>query len=214
MILVFDASIEGFSIGLFRADGSLLDELVNPEPYAHTEFLVPSIQLLLQRAEVKFDELTQVVTTCGPGSFTGIRVGLATAAGLRAALNIPVVTVNTLSALVMSVSKGDLEHPVQLHAVLDTKCGEVYHQAFECANGVLRILDDPKSISIEKLLELSNGVTIVTHPSSVGVISSDSVLVTPVLLEGVLKAASYAASNDVQPIYVRSANITQPKKHA
>lgn len=214
MILVFDTSVEGFSVGIFRTDGSLLDELVNPEPYAHTEFLVPSIQSLLQRAEVKFCELTQIVTTCGPGSFTGIRVGLATAAGLRAALNIPVVTVNTLSALVMSAPQCDFEHPLELHAVLDTKCGEVYHQAFECANGVLKILDDPKSISIEKLLELSNGVTIVTHPSSAGILSSGSVLVTPALLAGVLRSTNYAASNDVQPIYVRSANITQPKKHA
>lgn len=214
MILVFDTSVEGFSIGLFRTDGSLVDKLVNPEPYAHTEFLVPSIQSLLQRVDVKFDKLTQIVTTCGPGSFTGIRVGLATAAGLKAALNIPVVAVNTLAALVLSAPQDVLGDSIQLHAVLDTKCGEVYHQAFECANGVLRILDDPKSISIEKLLELSNGVTIVTHPSSVGVISSDSVLVTPVLLEGALKAASYGASNDLQPIYVRSANITQPKKHA
>lgn len=214
MILVFDTSVEGYSIGVFRTDGSLVDDLVNPEPYAHTEFLVPSIQSLLQRAKVKFDELTQIVTTSGPGSFTGIRVGLATAAGLRAALNIPVVTVNTLYALVLSVPQGDLDHPLQLHAVLDTKCGEVYHQAFEYVNGALKILDDPKSISIETLLELSNGSMIVTHPSSSDLVGSSSVLVTPVLLEGVLKAATYAASNDLQPIYVRSANITQPKKHA
>ncbi len=214
MILVFDTSVEGFSIGVFRTDGSLLDELVNPEPYAHTEFLVPSIQSLLQRAKVKFDELTQIVTTCGPGSFTGIRVGLATAAGLRAALNIPVVTVSTLSALGMSVPQGDLEHPVQLHAVLDTKCGEVYHQAFEHVNGVLKILDDPKSISIETLLELSDRGAIVTHPSSAALVGSNSVLVTPVLLAGVLRSTNYAASNDLQPIYVRSANIAQSKKHA
>lgn len=214
MILVFDTSVEGFSIGVFRADGSLVDELVNPEPYAHTEFLVPSIQSLLQRAGVKFDQLTQIVTTCGPGSFTGIRVGLATAAGLKAALNIPIVTVNTLSALALSVPQNLLEEATHFHSVLDTKCGEVYHQAFECANGVFQILDDPKSISLEKLLELSNGGTVVTHPSSADAVSLDSVLVTPILLEGVLRATNFAASNDLQPIYVRPANITQPKKHA
>lgn len=214
MILVFDTSIEGFSIGIFHADGSLVGQLVNEEPYAHTEFLVSSAQDLLQQSSITFNELTQIVTTCGPGSFTGIRVGLATAAGLRSALCIPVIAVNTLCALVLSAPQSLLEESAQFHAVLDTKCGELYHQAFVYRDSGLRSADEPKSISLEKVLEISQGHTIITHPSSVSALGGIVAQAVPVALQGVLEAVKYAAANDLQPMYVRSANIIKPKKNA
>lgn len=214
MILVFDSSVEGFSVGLFHHDGSLVDCLENTESYAHTEFLVPSIQSLLQRLGVNFDQLTKVITTCGPGSFTGIRVGLATAAGLKAALYVPVVTVNTLSALVLSAPQEVLAASTLFHAVLDTKCGEFYHQTFEYDRGVLKAVTDPQSISMDALIRLSHDGTVITHPVYATAFPVGAVCATPVRVEGVFKAAAFSANKDLQPIYVRSANITQPKKHA
>lgn len=214
MILVFDTSVEGFSVGVFQSDGVLVDELTNPEPYTHTELLVPSIAALLKQADVKFESLTQIVTTCGPGSFTGIRVGLATAAGLRAALNIPVVTVNTLAALVLSAPQTVREGSKRLHAVLDTKCGEFYHQSFECSGEELRTISEPASVPLPELLELCKDDVIISHPLYAGAFLDRVVHLTPVLLEGVLTASAVFSRHDLQPIYVRSANITQPNKHA
>lgn len=214
MILIFDASIEGFSVGLFSHEGALIAHIENDTPFSHTELLVPTIQEVLTKAHVEFKDLTKVITTKGPGSFTGIRVGLATAAGLRAALNIPVIAVNTLSALVHSA----LHHhhssiAPRIHAVLDTKCGELYHQAFtyERTNILAEAL--PRSTPFADLMVTVGGEPIVTHPSSNSVLENIPCITVSLTLEGIWNAAQQTKDEDLQPLYVRSANINPPKLH-
>jgi tRNA threonylcarbamoyl adenosine modification protein YeaZ len=214
MILIFDASIEGFSVGLFNPEGALVAHIENDTPFSHTELLVPTIQEVLTQANVEFKDLTKVITTKGPGSFTGIRVGLATAAGLRAALNIPVVAVNTLSALVHSALHHHHSNATpRIHAVLDTKCGELYHQAF--INDRPNILAEamPQSTSLVELMLTVSKEPIITHPSSKPVLENIPCITVPLTLEGIWNAAQQTADEDLQPLYVRSANINPPKLH-
>jgi tRNA threonylcarbamoyladenosine biosynthesis protein TsaB len=214
MILVFDASIEGFAVGVFDNNGIQMHALNNLEPYAHTELLVPTIQQMLSECNVSFQDISQVITTKGPGSFTGIRVGLATAAGLRAALRIPVAIVNTLEALVNSVDKMDGTSAI-VHAVLDTKCGDLYHQSFEYENDKWISVSAPESISVQALDETIESGLILTHPSSVAVLGSRTAQVSPLTLGGLFKAfkENPIPSSDLQPLYVRSANISAPKQN-
>ena len=213
MILIFDASIEGFSVGVFHSNGAMLHSVTNSTPYSHTELLVPTIQDVLSAASVKFQDLTQVVTTKGPGSFTGIRVGLATAAGLRTALNIPVTTVNTLSALVHSAIFHHTVNTPHIHAVIDTKCGEFYHQGFSYKDGEILVDASPTSVPLTELVSVAGQGIIITDPSSEAMLENILCIATPLTLEGVLQASKESGSTDLQPLYVRSANITNPKIH-
>lgn len=211
MILVFDASIEGFSVGVFHLNGTLIHSVTNSTPYSHTELLVPTIQDVLSNANAQFQSLTQIITTKGPGSFTGIRVGLATAAGLRTALNIPVMTVNTLSALAHSAMLHQTVNTSRIHAVIDTKCGEFYYQGFSCKDGELFTETLPRSLPLKELLAIIGQGTIVTDPSSKSMLENIPCITTSLTLEGVLNASNDTASEDLQPLYVRSANINHPK---
>ena len=213
MILIFDASIEGFSVGVFHQNSTLIHSVTNSAPYSHTELLVPAIQKVLINANVQFQDLTQIITTKGPGSFTGIRVGLATAAGLRAALNIPVKTVNTLSALAHSAIPHQVFNTSLVHAVVDTKCGEFYHQGFTYKEGVILVDTSPTSVPLAELVSVAESGAVITDPSSKARLENIQCITTPLTLEGMLKASKEGASEDLQPLYVRSANITKPKIH-
>jgi tRNA threonylcarbamoyl adenosine modification protein YeaZ len=211
MILVFDASIEGFSVGVFRLDGMLIHSVTNSTPYSHTEMLVPAIQDVLSKSNVQFQDLTQIVTTKGPGSFTGIRVGLATAVGLRTALNIPVIAVNTLLALAHSSVIHRRVNASHISAVIDTKCGEFYHQGFSYKDGAIVSETLPKSLPLKELISAVGSGVVITDPSSTSMLENIPCIATPLTLDGVLSASKDNSSEDLQPLYLRSANITHPK---
>lgn len=83
-------------------EGVLVDFLSNDEQREHTSFLHIAIDKLLRKAHLKPKDLKTVGVVTGPGSYSGIRVGLSAAKGLCYALNIPLVTFNSLEALTQS----------------------------------------------------------------------------------------------------------------
>jgi tRNA threonylcarbamoyladenosine biosynthesis protein TsaB len=87
----------------------------------HQERLGPMVQQVMAEAGVAFGELDRIGVTVGPGSFTGVRVGLAFAKGLALALDIPLIGLGTLEALAASV-----EPEGRVAAVIDAKRGQVY----------------------------------------------------------------------------------------
>ena len=99
LILNIDTSTESASICL--ADGEhCLCLLSNPTQKDHASWLHPAIQEALQSCNKKVPDLSAVGITAGPGSYTGLRVAMASAKGLCYALHIPLITVNTLEAMV------------------------------------------------------------------------------------------------------------------
>lgn len=212
MILIFDASIEGFAVGLFQPDGKLLHQITNEDPYSHTQWLVPTIQQLMEHCNINFKQLSKIITTKGPGSFTGIRVGLATAAGFQAALDIPTITVNTLTALSYAWVETAKETSPVFHTVLDTKCKEVYHQTYNLTGEHITAQTAPVSIPLDQLKEITTNELIITHPTSAGLLKDIPITTTPLTLTGILKASHNIQPSDLQPLYVRPANVAQPKK--
>lgn len=120
----------------------------------HQERLAPLVAQVMGEAGIAFDQLDRVGVTVGPGSFTGLRVGLAFAKGLGAALSIPVVGVGVLEALAEPLGGSVL-------AVLDAKRDQVYLQAF--ADGVAVSAPDalPLGTAAARLAELAGPVTLV-----------------------------------------------------
>jgi len=102
----------------------------------HQERLAPMAQQVLAEAEGEYD---RIAVTVGPGSFTGLRVGLAFAKGLRLATGKPLVGLGTLAGLATSVTA---DGPTA--GVIDARRGQVYVQAFEGA----RALSEPDALSL------------------------------------------------------------------
>ncbi len=90
----------------------------------HVEHLIPQVQQVLDQAESSYRDLDRIVVSTGPGSFTGVRVGIAAARGFSLALGIPAVGISTLEAIAAEARQ---THPGQpILVVLDARREEVY----------------------------------------------------------------------------------------
>lgn len=103
-----------------------------PMERGHAEALAPLLQKLMAGVERGFSSLDRVAATVGPGSFTGIRIGLATARAIGLGLSAPVVGVSSLAAFAGSLLADP--RPGVIAEAIDAKHGRVYLQLFE-ANG-------------------------------------------------------------------------------
>lgn len=121
-LLAIDTAAPRLQLALLRDDGHVTT-LVEDMATGQAERLFPALGELLERAGAAYADLTRIVVTTGPGSFTGLRIGLSAARGLALALSIPVVGVPSLTALSLSATG-----PVTV--LLDARRGEAYVQRF------------------------------------------------------------------------------------
>ncbi len=101
-ILLFDTSTQILSIAL-KCDKFYEERLIDGN-FSHSEDLLTEVTAILERAKIKLADLDMLICTKGPGSFTGIRVGMVTMKGFASALSIPLVSVGTLEAIEESAS--------------------------------------------------------------------------------------------------------------
>jgi tRNA threonylcarbamoyladenosine biosynthesis protein TsaB len=123
------------------------------ERYAHAERLFGFLDEVLESAAVGLPAIQGIGVSIGPGSFTGLRIGLSVAKGLHLATGIPVVAVPTLEALALHGSAdaraagGDA-----LLAVLDARRGEVYWQLFVPGDPMVRVLTDVHDGPVQEII--------------------------------------------------------------
>ena len=98
LILNIDTAITTASISIAKG-GNILGEAFNTEQRDHGAFIQPAIKKILSISNYKLHVIDAVAVTAGPGSYTGLRVGLATAKGLCYALNKPLILINTLEVM-------------------------------------------------------------------------------------------------------------------
>ena len=137
LILAFDTALETCSAALAR-DRRVLAARSEPLARGHQERIAPLVDELAREAGIAFLEIDRIGVTCGPGSFTGLRVGLAFAKGLGFALGRPVVGIGTLQALAAGT-----DGPAA--AVIDARRGQVYVQGFRDGEPLIA----PVALSIE-----------------------------------------------------------------
>ncbi|ODT79039.1 MAG: tRNA (adenosine(37)-N6)-threonylcarbamoyltransferase complex dimerization subunit type 1 TsaB [Pelagibacterium sp. SCN 64-44] len=122
IILAIDTAAPRLQLGLLLADGRLdtsLDEIAT----GHAELIFSRIAALLERNGLGYADLGRIVTTTGPGSFTGLRIGLSAARGIGLARQVPVVGVSNLVALSLAAQGA-------CRVLLDARRGEAYVQDF------------------------------------------------------------------------------------
>ena len=137
-ILGFDTATRATAVALFSPDGLALQARDDPPPGErprHTTRLMPLIVELLDSAGLGWDDLERVAVGVGPGTFTGLRIGVATARGLAVARRLPLVGVSTLESLALggidAVTQGRIGADVDaVAAVIDARRGEVFSAAW------------------------------------------------------------------------------------
>ena len=132
-ILAIDTATLVSSVALATVD-NLLAEITLQTKKTHSELLMPHIAKLMDMAQVAKSDLKGVAVSIGPGSFTGLRIGLSTAKTLAYALHIPVVGVPTLAAM----AYGCPVPGVILAPMLNAQKGNVYQALFEWHQGELK----------------------------------------------------------------------------
>lgn len=148
IFLGIDSASISCSAAVYNSEtGEITEEFVN-NGLTHSQTLMPMIESVLTKSEIKAKDIDLIAITKGPGSFTGLRIGMATAKGISAPFDIPCVTVSTLEAIAETAGKN---FNGILCAVMDARCNQVYNAIFEAENGELKRLCDDRAISITDL---------------------------------------------------------------
>lgn len=147
-ILAIDTSTLVSSVALAE-EGRLLAELTLQTKKTHSEHLMPHIADILEKAGKLRSDLTAIAVSIGPGSFTGLRIGLATAKALAYTLHLPLVGVPTMAALAF----GCYAPGLTLAPMLDAQKGNVYFSLYRWEERVFQELTAPAVAAIEIVLE-------------------------------------------------------------
>lgn len=127
IILHIETATENCSVALSKGD-QLIGILEESKGLSHAEKLIPFIDRLLHKVELKPSDLNAIAVSIGPGSYTGLRIGASTAKGLCYALDIPIITIPTLLIITIGAieDKFDYEGPFLYAPMIDARRMEVF----------------------------------------------------------------------------------------
>jgi len=146
LLLALDTATETGSLALV-ADDQVLAEYSLESPNAFLTCLMPGVAAILTAAGRDVADLAAVAVSTGPGNFTGLRIGLATAKTLAWSLRIPLVPVPTLEVLAARFPG----HPHPIGVVMDAKRGEVFWGLFRCPEDQPEVLEGPLRLPVGEL---------------------------------------------------------------
>ena len=147
LVLAFDTATPVASVALLEEDRVIASRYFDVGNQ-HSRRLFVEMSQLFETSDRDWGELGLVATTTGPGSFTGLRIGLSAAKGICLARSIPLVGIPTLEALAGRLPYARL--PVW--SLLDARRGQVYAAPFETAGGYPKALGDPRTLAPEVLM--------------------------------------------------------------
>ena len=128
LILAIDTALDACAAGVLDTDaGKMIAQESQAMKRGHAEALMPLIARVMEASGIAFTALDRIAVTTGPGSFTGLRVGLSAARGIALAADKPVVGLTTLTAYAAPVVSQGLEQPVI--SAIDARHDHVYFQA-------------------------------------------------------------------------------------
>lgn len=147
-ILSIDSSATAASAALVD-DEKVLGEFYINTSLTHSQTLMPMIDNVFRCTRTDLNSVDLFAVSAGPGSFTGIRIGVASIKGLAMAQNKPCVGVSTLEAIARN-----LEHlECTICAVMDARCGQVYNAIFKAHSGSLERVTPDRALSIADLAQ-------------------------------------------------------------
>ncbi|MBN1469679.1 MAG: tRNA (adenosine(37)-N6)-threonylcarbamoyltransferase complex dimerization subunit type 1 TsaB [Fusobacteriaceae bacterium] len=148
LVLAIDTSTKAGSVALFDDKKGLLGEIIINIDRNHSDTMMKAIDYLFEISKKKIDDLSKIAVTEGPGSFTGIRVGMGIVKGLVFGKNIEVVSMNTLDLLAEEVIfEGEVV------PLIDARKGRVYYSIYEKNTSKTKRISNYMDGELEKILE-------------------------------------------------------------
>ena len=129
-ILNIETSTKNCSVSVAKDGQTIALNELNDGSYSHAEKLHEFIRITLEKASIDFTDLKAIAVSKGPGSYTGLRIGVSAAKGLCYALDLPLISVNTLESLAHSIS---IDNGIKI-PMLDARRMEVYSAVFNSNN--------------------------------------------------------------------------------
>jgi len=163
LILAFESSAKPVSVAVIETPESIgqdpfnvpackfLGQYFQNNGFSHSRTMLVMAESLLKNLDIKPADLDLIAVSRGPGSFTGVRIGVSAAKGLAWGLDIPVCGVSTLEAMARQTT----EQGVIICPVMDARRSQVYNALFEWRDSTLIRLCDDRAVSLE---ELSSGL--------------------------------------------------------
>lgn len=145
-ILAFESSAKAASVAIL-SDGKLLGEYFQNSGQTHSRTLMKMAQDLIDNCDLTAEDIDAVACAAGPGSFTGIRIGVAAAKGFAWGRELPLYGVSTLSS--MAHNAGSFQGIVC--CAMDARRSQVYNALFQAKDGGLTRLCEDRAISVEEL---------------------------------------------------------------
>ncbi|MFK0243690.1 tRNA (adenosine(37)-N6)-threonylcarbamoyltransferase complex dimerization subunit type 1 TsaB [Amycolatopsis azurea] len=211
LVMAIDTSTPAVTAGLVALDGDALEprgDRVTVDPRAHGELITPHALEAVKAAGVTLRDLDAIVCGVGPGPFTGLRAGMATAASLAHALGIPAYPVCSLDAIAADVAPGEAPFLV----LTDARRREVYWAAY-AADGSRT--DGPhvqRPAGLETTIKVAAGDGALLYADALGVQPIEPRFPSPA---GLVKAAREAIQGGEEPapltpLYLRRPDAVEP----
>jgi len=145
-ILAFECSAAPASVAVLE-DGKITASSFINVKLTHSQTLVPMAENLLKAAAMDFDSIDALAVSNGPGSFTGVRIGISAVKGLAAPKNLPCIGVSTLLSMAYNISDTDCT----VCAVMDARCNQVYNALFDITDGKITRICSDRALMCEEL---------------------------------------------------------------
>ena len=211
-VLAFDTTTSACSVAIC-VDGKTVGSFHDPMIHGQAEALIPAIEQAMAEAGVTYADLDRIAVTVGPGSFTGVRVGLAAARGIGVATGQPVIGLLTTEVIAAEI-QGE---PGQSIAVaIDARRAEVYLQCFtpdgSASNAPLCLLpeDAAKVLGDQSWVLVGDGAPRVQPYTKPSVILGNLTVANATTLAQ-LAAARPLPESPPSPVYVRPPDAIAPK---
>jgi tRNA threonylcarbamoyladenosine biosynthesis protein TsaB len=216
VILGIETSHELGGVALAEG-GACLEEVLSTDRFKHSEELILLVDRALKSSGLGLPDIGAVAVSIGPGSFTGLRVGLAAAKGLCLSREIPLVAVPTLDALASMVR----HESVPTHAVIDARRGELYWASYESDGDVQKRTADYSALTPRDLMDHIKSESLVVGSGldryrdfilknarvPIRFIEPNPRFPSPeevsILGSHMLKAGAVVDTDSVEPIYIR-----------
>ncbi|MBN2059963.1 MAG: tRNA (adenosine(37)-N6)-threonylcarbamoyltransferase complex dimerization subunit type 1 TsaB [Deltaproteobacteria bacterium] len=223
MIFAINTSTTQFSLALLNEEGDIVSEYIISAPNKNFAALMPAIQSIFEASNIRYKNLKALTVVVGPGSFTGLRVGLSTAKGFAQALKLPLIGVSGLEAMANQLPFTQKN----ICPIIDSRKGEIFYALFRLGENhrILRILEDSCARTNELPQKIINKGTVFIgnnfHDQSrmIREAFSDDVLLAPSYLWGLRASAvgllglkkyhkkKFDNLRDLVPFYIRSPDI-------
>ena len=147
MILAIETATDVCSVAFENKEGEVFEKRTESRG-SHSEKLFLSIKALMEEHDFSIDELSAVLVSEGPGSYTGLRIAASGVKGLLFGTDVPLYGISTLASFAVAAQHKVPSAP-RIHAIIDARRVHVYHQQFEVKSDCLHPKEEVQTIPIE-----------------------------------------------------------------